>query len=133
MAGEGTSGAGDGAYPHKELTAEIIACAYEVHRALGSGFLEKVYENALAVEMQCRGLEAIQQAAIAVVYKGELVGTYYADVLVNDVVICELKAAEAITSLHQAQLLNYLKATGIKVGLIINFGARRVTIKRMVF
>lgn len=125
--------ANDGTYLHEELTRQIIAAAYDVHRELGSGFLEKVYENALAIELRRRGLRAVQQAEITVAYKGDLVGTYYADVLVDDVVICELKAAEAINNAHQAQLLNYLKATGIKVGLIINFGARRVTIKRMVF
>jgi GxxExxY protein len=132
MADDATLAAADGVYPHEELTGQVIAAAYEVHRTLGHGFLEKVYENALVIELQRRGLRATQQAEIAVAYKGEPVGTYYADVLVDDVVICEVKAVEAINSAHQAQLLNYLKATRIKVGLIINFG-RRVSVKRMVF
>ena len=124
---------GDAKYPHQELTREIIAAAYEVHRELGSGFLEKVYENALVLELTQRGLKIKPQAEITVHYRGDSVGIYYADLLVNDAVICELKAVEAINKVHQAQLLHYLKATGIKVGLLLNFGPRRVDVKRMVF
>ncbi len=120
-------------YPHHELTREIIAAAYEVHRELGSGFLEKVYETALVLELGERGIRSRSQAAVPVEYKGQLVGTYYADVLVADAVICEIKVAEAIGGAHQAQLLHYLKATSTKVGLIINFGPRRVEVKRMIF
>ena len=123
----------DAKYPHQELTREIIAAAYEVHRALGWGFLEKVYENALVLELNHRGLKIKPQAEIVVRYKGDTAGMYYADLLVNDAVICEVKAVEAINKAHQAQLLNYLKATGIKVGLLLNFGPRRVDVKRMVF
>ncbi len=124
---------GDAKYPHQELTREIIAAAYEVHREIGSGFLEKVYENALVLELARRGLKVKPQAEITVHYRGDSVGTYYADLLVNDAVICEIKAVEAISKAHQAQLLNYLKATGIKVGLLLDFGPRRVDVKRMIF
>lgn len=100
-------------YPHQELTREIIAAAYEVYRELGWGFLEKVYENALVMESTRRGIKIKAQAEIEVRFKGDTVGVYYADVLVNDTVTCEIKAVEAINNAHQAQLLNYLKATGI--------------------
>ena len=114
------------------MTREIIAAAYEVHQELGWGFLEKVYENALVMEANRRGLRVKAQAEIEVRYKGDTVGVYYADLLVNEKVICEIKAVEAINNAHQAQLLNYLKATGIKVGLILAFGPKRVDVKRMV-
>lgn len=120
-------------YPHQELTREIIGASYEVYRELGWGFLEKVYEVALAAELARRGVGVTSQAEIEVRYKGQPVGTYYADLLVENAVICELKSAQTIDAVHHAQLLNYLKATGIKVGLIINFGPKRVEVKRMVF
>jgi GxxExxY protein len=120
-------------YPHQELTRQIVAAAYEVHKELGSGFLDKVYENALVRELTRRDVRVQPQAEIEVRYKGESVGVYYADLLVENAVICELKAAEAIINAHQAQLLHYLKATGIKVGLLLNFGPKRVEVKRMVF
>ena len=119
-------------YPHQGLTREIIGAAYEVHRELGGGFLEKVYENALALELAARGLEIKKQGSIAVRYKGTIVGDYVCDLLVNDVVLCEIKALETLAAAHHAQLLNYLRATGTKVGLLINFGPRRVDIKRIV-
>lgn len=122
----------DGSYPHRQLTEGIIGAAFEVHRQLGPGFLEKVYETALVREMGSRGLSARSQAEIAVHYKGEPVGVYYADILVDDKVICEIKAVEALTALHEAQLLHYLKATGVRVGLLINFGCKRVQVKRKV-
>ena len=124
---------GDERYPQQALTREIIAAAYEVHGELGGGFLEKVYESALVIELTSRGLKVMAQAQIEVQYKGDTVGVYYADLLVNDAVICEIKAVTAIASAHQDQLLNYLKATGKKVGLLLNFGAKRVDVKRMVF
>ena len=120
-------------YPHQELTREIIGAAFAVHGELGCGFLEKVYENAMCIELQAKGLAVQQQAEIEVSYKEQSVGVYYADLLVNQLVICELKSAKALTTAHQAQLLNYLKATGIKVGLLLNFGSERVEVKRMVF
>ena len=119
-------------YPHHALTHEIIGAPYEVHRELGGGFLEKVYENALAVELCARGLQVRKQEAIAVRYKGTIVGDYVCDLLVNEAVLCEIKALEALVAVHRAQLLNYLRATGTKVGLLINFGPRRVDVKRNV-
>ena len=120
-------------FPHQDLTREIIAAAYEVYGELGRGFLEKVYEKALAMELTHRGLKVRPQAEIEVRYKGDSAGVYYADLMVNDTVICEIKAVEPLNNAHQAQLLNYLKATGIKVGLLLNFGPKRVDVKRMVF
>jgi len=124
---------GDGTYPHRDLTEKIIGAAFEVHRELGPGFLEKVYETALVQELSGRGVSARPQAEIAVRYKGQPVGAYYADLVADGTVLCEIKAARALVSEHEAQLLHYLKATGIKVGLLLNFGARRLQVKRMVF
>ena len=107
---------------HTDLTEKIIAAYYTVYNTLGYGFLEKVYENALAIELTRMGLKAIQQPAIAVYYKSLAVGNYNADLLVNDLIIVELKAARTITPDHEAQLLNYMKATHYEVGLLLNFG-----------
>jgi GxxExxY protein len=120
-------------FPQGALTREIIGAAFEVHRILGHGFLEKVYEAALAKELRGRGHRVVSQAEIGVSYKGESVGVYYADLLVDDAVVCEVKALDKLAAAHEAQLLNYLKATGIKVGLLLNFGPQRVEVKRMVF
>ncbi len=120
-------------YPHRELTEKVIAAAYEVHSELGPGFLEKVYETALLHELNLRGVACVAQGEIAVSYKGYPVGSYYSDLLVDGKVLCELKAAESMTPAHQAQLLNYLKATGIKVGLLLNFGSKSLQVKRLVF
>jgi len=120
-------------YPHADLTDKILGATIEVHRQLGSGFLEKVYENALCVELRARRLEFVAQAEIPVVYKKLVVGTYYADLLVASAVICEVKALSALTTVHQSQLLHYLKATGFKVGLLLNFGTPKIQIKRLVF
>jgi GxxExxY protein len=118
-------------YPHQDITREIIGAAFEVHNVLGHGFLEKVYENALVVELRSRGLRANAQVPIPVSYKGELVGDYIADLVVNGLVLCEIKAAASLDPSHQAQILNYLKASAIKIGLLINFGPKRVETKRM--
>lgn len=107
---------------HEELTNIIIGAFYKVYNTLGYGFLEKVYENSLKIELQRHGLRVEQQKHIKVHYEGLEVGDYFADLLVNDLVIIELKAAEAICEEHEAQLLNYLKATDIEVGLLFNFG-----------
>ena len=117
-------------YPHLETTRAIIGAAYEVHRELGPGFLEKVYETTLVQELTSRGVTVRCQAEIRVRYKGQEVGVYYADVLVDDNVVCEIKAVESLSSAHEAQLLHYLKATSIKVGLLLNFGSQRVQVKR---
>ncbi len=115
-----------------QLTERVIGCAYAVGNALGCGFLEKVYENALALELRKAGLKAEQQRAIKVRYRGAIVGDYAADILVNGSVLVELKAADALGDVHTAQCLNYLKATGLQVCLLINFGKPKVQVKRLV-
>jgi len=119
-------------YKESELTGGIINAFYHVYNQLGHGFLEKVYENALAHELRKRKYEVVQQAPIKVCYDGVIVGEYYADLLVNGAVILELKAAASIAPEHEAQLLNYLKATDIDVGLVLNFGPEP-QIKRKIF
>jgi GxxExxY protein len=114
---------------HQELTEKIIQCCFKVHNTLGFGFLEKVYENALVIELSKAGLDAKQQYPIQVYYEGEVVGDYQADVLVENKVILELKSIDRIADIHEIQLKNYLKATGIEVGLLINFG-KSVEIRR---
>lgn len=109
-------------YKHSELTSQIINAFYLVYNTLGYGFLEKVYEKALIHELTKRGFQVAAQVPIKVYYDGVIVGDYFADLLVNDIVIVELKTAEAISDAHKAQLVNYLKATGKEVGLIFNFG-----------
>jgi GxxExxY protein len=118
-------------FPHKELTKQIIGAAFEVHKELGYGFLEKVYERALQVELLQRGVKSETQKPIKVKYKGVIVGDYVADLLVDDKVLVELKAEERYNKQHEAQLLNELKATGIKIGLLINFGKEGCEFKRM--
>jgi GxxExxY protein len=115
-----------------EVTYEINGAVFEVNRVLGPGFLEKVYENALLAELKGRGLKARSQVPITVLYKGSSVGEYIADIFVEEKVIVELKTVEVLDKVHEAQLLNYLKATGIPVGLLVNFRHPRAEIKRMV-
>lgn len=115
-----------------ETTYKINGAVFEVNRILGSGFLEKVYENALLVELRKRGLRAENQVPIRIQYKGQLVGDYFADIVVEDEVILELKAVIQLQTIHEAQLLNYLKATGFKVGMLINFKHPKADIKRLV-
>ena len=116
-----------------QLTYAINGAVFEVSRILGPGFLEKVYENALLVELRQKGIKAQGQAPIRVTYKDTLVGDYIADIVVDDQVIVELKTVERLEKIHEAQLLNYLKATGFKVGLLVNFKSPRAQIKRLVF
>ena len=115
-----------------ELTYLINGAIFEVSRILGPGFLEKVYENALLMELKARGIKAAAQYPIKVRYKDQIVGEYFADLLVEDKVIIELKTVDKIEKIHEAQLLNYLKATGIKVGLLVNFKSTKADIKRFV-
>lgn len=115
-----------------DITRKIIGSAYSVGNALGSGFLEKVYENALAHELRQAGLVAEQQMSITVRYRGVIVGTYAADLLVEDCVLVELKSVRELDEMHMAQCLNYLTATGLRVCLLINFGARKVQVRRVV-
>ena len=116
----------------KDVTFQIIAAVYEVHNILGYGFLENVYEKALLKELSLRGLNVVAQKEMTVYYKGESVGTYFADIVVNDEIILELKAVDKMSRVHEAQLLNYLKGTGRKVGLLINFGKEKAEFKRFV-
>jgi GxxExxY protein len=118
---------------YKDVTEQIIGAAIEVYKTLGYGFLEKVYQRAMQVELLSRGLVAETEAKIKVQYKGVIVGDYQADIFVNNCVIVELKVAKEIQTADEPQLLNELKATGIKVGLLINFGRTRAEFKRMVF
>jgi GxxExxY protein len=113
-------------------TPMIIGCAIKVSASLGCGFLERVYEAALIHELQKAGLRPRSQVAFAVRYDGMVVGDYRADLVIDDRIIIEIKAARAIDPTHQAQLLNYLRASGLRIGLILNFGTPRLGIKRMV-
>jgi GxxExxY protein len=115
-----------------ELSERIIGCAMTVSNALGAGFLEKVYENALAHELRKAGLAVVQQRGIVVIYDGVTVGEYAVDLLVEETVIVELKATKAVADIHRAQCINYLRATGLHLCLLLNFGNPRLDIKRIV-
>ena len=114
------------------ITERVIACVDRVSNTLGSGFLEKIYENALAIELRHDGLKVAPQYPIRVFYRNEPVGDFCADMLVEDSVIVELKAARTLDDVHSAQCLNYLKATGFNVALLVNFGRPRVEVKRFI-
>ena len=118
--------------PHKELTEKIIGCAYRVHGALGFGFLESVYQKALLIELQKAGMCASSQQPITVCYDAQIVGEFVADIVVEDIVIVELKSVRQLAPAHEAQLVNYLVATGKPVGLLLNFGENGVEVKRKV-
>lgn len=109
---------------HSDLTEQIIGAFFKVYNTLGYGFSEKVYENALGLELRKLGLKAEQQKKILVYYHSQVVGEYFADIVVNEIVIIELKAIRQLLEEHEAQLLNYLKATQIEVGLLLNFGPK---------
>mgnify|MGYP001570900473 FL=1 len=111
-------------YKYSELTEKIIKVFYKVYNTLGYGFLEKVYENALLLEFKYLNLQALSQTPINVLYNGVIIGEYFADILVEGKVILEIKAAKALSVEHEAQLLNYLKATNVEVGLLLNFGPK---------
>src|SRR5579871_20372 len=113
------------------VTEKIIGCAFSVINELGCGFLEKIYENAMVCELKLSGLKIEQQKPIEVFYRGHLVGEYFADLVVEDRVLVELKAAEGFEDAHYAQCLNYLKATGYEVCLLLNFGKPELQIKRV--
>ena len=119
-------------YLHAGITSKIISCFYKVYNELGYGFLEKVYENALKIELENNGLNVEKQKPIAVYYNEYLVGEYFADLIVENKVILELKAAESLCEEHEFQLINYLKATDIEVGLLLNFG-KKPQISRKIF
>lgn len=109
---------------HKEITDQILRAFFNVYNTLGYGFLEKVYENSMLIELRKMGLDTQRQVPIKVYYAEQIVGEYYADLIVNDKIIIELKAAENLCEEHEFQLINYLKATEIEVGLLLNFGKK---------
>ena len=117
---------------HKDTTDIILKSFYKVYNNLGYGFLEKVYENALLYELRNQGLDCEKQKPIKVYYEQIQVGEYYADIIVNECIILELKAAESIAEEHEFQLINYLKATEIEIGLLLNFG-KNPEFKRKIF
>ena len=120
----------DSGLKHEQITKSVIGCAFEVINELGAGYLESVYEKALLLALRQKGLSAIPQHAVKVLFRGECVGDFYADIFVEEKVIIELKAVKAIAPEHQAQIINYLNATGIEVGLLINFGNPKLEYKR---
>lgn len=109
---------------HEEITEKIIAAFYAVNNELGHGFLEKIYENALIIELQTMGLEVKAQVPVSVKYRGQVVGEHFLDLLVEGKVVVEIKAAESLVPAHEAQLINYLRATSLRVGLLLNFGKK---------
>ncbi|MCY4416048.1 MAG: GxxExxY protein [Chloroflexi bacterium] len=115
---------------HSELTRDIIGCAFDVQNELGAGFLESVYEKAMVIALSDAGIPVKSQEPVKVGFRGREVGDFYADLLVPDKVIVELKAVESLTPQHKAQIINYLNATGIPVGLLINFGNPKVEFQR---
>ena len=119
-------------YLYQELTEKIIKCFYKVHDKLGYGFLESVYENALLIELKKSNIEAKNQCSIKVYYENNVVVDFRADILIEDKIIIELKAISSLNKINEVQLVNYLKATGIKVGLLVNFG-EKLEFKRKIF
>ena len=118
-------------YKHSEIREKIIGAAYDVHNTLGSGFLEKLYQNALMIELKLQGLSAEAEKPITVYYRDEVVGNYIADIVVEDKIIVEVKAINSLSEIHEVQLVNYLTATGIEIGLLLNFG-KSVEVKRRI-
>lgn len=120
-------------YSFQSVTQQLLGAAFEVHNVLGYGFLERVYQRAMQVELEARGIKVELEPKIKVQFKGVIVGDYAADLLVADKIIVELKTDSLYQAVHEAQLLNELRGTGIKIGYLINFGRERVEYKRMVF
>jgi GxxExxY protein len=116
---------------HETLTSKILEACFEVSKELGAGFLESVYERALFVALKHKGLDSTQQVALKVMFRGVVVGDFYADMIVNNKVLVELKAITRVLPEHKAQVINYLKATGIEVGLLINFGNPKLEYYRL--
>ena len=123
----------DGKLLEQELTEKIISCCFDVANTLGSGFLENVYQKSLVIALDQKGLSCQSQEPINVVFRGINVGCFYADIVVEKRVILEIKAVKALQTEFEAQLINYLKATSIRVGLLVNFGRQRLEWKRFVF
>ena len=120
-------------YSLEPITREIIGAAFEVHNVLGYGFLERVYQRAMQVELEARSVKVELEPRIKVQFKGVIVGDYAADLLIEDKIIVELKSDPIYQTMHEAQLLNELRGTGIRLGFLINFGREKVEYKRMVF
>lgn len=118
---------------HGELSQQIISAAYAVHKELGYGFAEKVYKNALAIELQENNIKCAVEVPLKVLYHAKSVGDYYADMIAEDKIVIEVKAVSLLEPIHEVQLVNYLKATGLQIGLLINFGGQSVTVKRRIF
>ena len=118
---------------HEELTGRIIACAIEVHKALGPGFLESIYELAMVVELKRAGLHVVQQKTLPVFYREVLVGEHRLDLLVEDKIIVELKAISRLEDIHFAIVRSYLKAVGLEHGLLLNFATMPLTVKRVIY
>ncbi|MEM9348216.1 MAG: GxxExxY protein [Planctomycetota bacterium] len=118
--------------PINDLTEQVIGCAYEVSNTLGAGFLEKVYENALALELRETGFHVIQQHPVNVLYRDKVVGDYVADLFVDQRLIIEIKAVKGVDQVHIAQCINYLRATNHHVGLLLNFGKPKLEVRRLV-
>ena len=116
---------------YDELTGKILECCFEVSRELGTGFLESVYEKALQVALKQKGINAVCQVPLQVKFRGVIVGEFYADILVEDKGLVELKAVHRIIGEHKAQVINYLKATGIEIGLLVNFGNAKLEYYRL--
>ena len=119
-------------YLHEDISKTIIGCFYKVYDELGNGFLESVYEKSLMIEMENSGLNAVNQKNLNVYYRSKLVGDFKADIIVEDKILVEIKAVNKLIAQHEAQLINYLKATGIKVGLLVNFGDK-LEFRRRIF
>ena len=117
---------------YKDLSYKIVGLAMQVHNKLGFGFSEKVYENSTMILFRREGIQAKQQTPITVYFEGEVVGDYYADILVEDKIILELESAEEIADAHRSQVLNYLKATGLQLAIILNFGKEGLEYERLV-
>ena len=117
---------------HRHITEKIIKCAYKVYNTLGFGYLESVYEKSIIIELNKNGLLTERQKPIKVKYENEIVGDFFADILVDNKIIIELKSITKLAKTHEVQLVNYLTATGINVGLLINFGESKVEVKRKI-
>ncbi len=128
-----TAAASEKEYPEQELTGTILQAAFAVHNTLGAGFLERVYANALGVELNTHELKFVQNQQLQVKYRDVMVGDYIADMVVENRVILELKACASLDPSHSAQLMNYLRATKIRVGLLLNFGRPKLEYRRFVF
>ena len=115
----------------EKLTEEVIGACFEVANELGSGFLESVYEKALLIALRKKNINVVTQAPVTVTFRGQQVGSFFADLLVEDEVIVELKAVKALVPEHLAQVINYLKATGLGTALLVNFGSRKVEYRRL--